>query len=130
MEWATLPLKKYAQFSGRSRRKEYWSFFLLYLVSLIVASIIDNILGLANELTGYGPISVLVILGLFVPSLAAGVRRLHDTDRSGWWLLISFIPILGTIVLIVFLATEGTRGPNRYGEDPKGFGAEQAAAVF
>jgi uncharacterized membrane protein YhaH (DUF805 family) len=118
MEWATLPLRRFAQFSGRSRRKEYWMFFLLTLASFIVASIIDNAAGLADEEYGVGPVYGLVALGLFIPSLAVSVRRLHDTGRSGWWLLLSLIP-LGALVLLYFYASNGEAGPNRFGPDPK-----------
>lgn len=121
MEWATLPLKKYAQFEGRSRRKEYWSFFLLMLGVYIVAGMIDGILGLAGMVLGlYGPLSLVAAVALFVPSLAVGVRRLHDTGRSGWWLLIGLIPLVGGLVLLYFMVIEGTPGPNEYGPDPKG----------
>jgi uncharacterized membrane protein YhaH (DUF805 family) len=118
MEWATLPLQKYADFTGRSRRKEYWSFFLLYLAVMIVASIIDAMLGFGSLLFLYGPLATLAVLALIVPSLAVGARRLHDTGRSGWWLLIAFVPLIGGIVLLVFFATEGMRGDNLYGPDP------------
>lgn len=131
MEWATLPFKKFADFNGRSRRKEYWSFVLLYIVCLVAAVIVEGVLGMSGAVGGfYGPLSVLLILVFFVPALAVSVRRLHDTERSGWWVLISFIPFIGGLVLLVFTVLEGTRGPNRFGPDPKGFDAESAAAVF
>jgi uncharacterized membrane protein YhaH (DUF805 family) len=120
MEWATLPLKRYAQFTGRARRKEYWSFFLLILAAYIVAGIVDGILGMSTLVGGvYGPLTLLTALFFFIPSLAVGVRRLHDTNRSGWWILIGFIPLIGALVLIYFFILEGTRGPNQYGPDPK-----------
>jgi uncharacterized membrane protein YhaH (DUF805 family) len=119
MEWAVLPLKKYAVFTGRARRKEYWLFVLLSFGLYIVASILDGIAGMAGTVGGvYGPIMVAVALGLLVPSIAVGIRRLHDTDRSGWWLLIALIPFVGSIVLLVFMILEGTRGANRFGPDP------------
>jgi len=119
MEWATLPLKKYAEFTGRSRRKEYWLFVLLTLGIYIVAGIVDSIMGLAGMVGGlYGPVMLIVALGLLIPSIAVAMRRLHDTDRSGWWLLIAFIPFIGSIVLLIFFVLEGTRGPNRFGPDP------------
>ncbi|QAY75883.1 DUF805 domain-containing protein [Sphingosinicella sp. BN140058] len=131
MEWATLPFKKFADFNGRSRRKEYWSFVLLYVVCLVAAIIVEGVLGMSGAVGGvYGPLSALLILVFFVPALAVSVRRLHDTDRSGWWVLISIIPLIGGLVLLVFTVMEGTRGPNRFGADPKGFDAESAAAVF
>jgi uncharacterized membrane protein YhaH (DUF805 family) len=129
MEWATLPLKKYADFTGRARRKEYWSFFLLCLVGAVVLSLIDGILGMGGMIGGvYGPLTTLFLLALLVPSIAVGVRRLHDTDRSGWWILIAFVPFIGGLVLLVFYVLEGTRGPNQYGPDPKaGEGAAPSA---
>lgn len=127
MEWATLPLKKYADFTGRSRRKEYWSFFLLCLVGAVVLSLVDGILGMGGMIGGvYGPLTTLFLLALLVPSIAVGIRRLHDTDRSGWWILIALVPFVGGLILLVFYVLEGTRGPNQYGPDPKG--AEGAAA--
>ena len=120
MEWATLPLKRYAEFTGRSRRKEYWMFVLLNSGIFIVASILDDIAGTNGMIAGvYGPITVVVELALLVPSIAVSIRRLHDTDRSGWWLLIGLVPIVGGIVLLVFMVLEGTHGANRFGADPK-----------
>ena len=120
MEWATLPLKRYAQFAGRARRKEYWSFFLLMLAVYVVAGMVDGILGMGGMIGGlYGPLSLLAALFFVIPSFAVGIRRLHDTGRSGWWLLIGFIPLIGALVLIYFFILEGTRGPNQYGADPK-----------
>lgn len=113
---------KYAQFDGRARRKEYWYFaltsFIIYLILYIPA-----IIGLIIEsslLTYLGmTLYVVFALAIFIPSLAVLVRRLHDTEKSGWFILISLIPFVGGIILIVFLFTEGTKGPNKYGEDPK-----------
>ena len=120
MGWATLPLKKYAEFTGRSRRKEYWMFVLLTIGIYVLASILDRIAGMNGLIAGvYGPITTVVELGLLVPSIAVSIRRLHDTDRSGWWLLIGLVPIVGGIVLLVFMVLEGTHGANRFGADPK-----------
>jgi uncharacterized membrane protein YhaH (DUF805 family) len=130
MEWATLPLKKYADFSGRARRKEYWMFTLLLLVAGFVLGIVEGVLGLSGTVGPYGPLSLLFMLAIIVPSIAVGVRRLHDTGRSGWWLLLYFLPIIGAIVLLVFMVLDGTRGPNEYGADPKeGEGGAQRAAI-
>lgn len=118
MEWATLPLKKYADFTGRARRKEYWMFALLVIVASVLIGMIEGILGLGGTLAMYGPLSLLFMLAILIPSISVGVRRLHDTNRSGWWILIGLIPIVGSIVLIVFFVLEGTRGPNQYGPDP------------
>jgi uncharacterized membrane protein YhaH (DUF805 family) len=93
VDWAKRPLQKYADFSGRAPRAEYWWFFLATIIAYILATIIDSILGLNHMVMGvYGPIAVLLWLAVLVPSLAVGVRRLHDTDRSGWWLLAPIIP--------------------------------------
>ena len=106
-------LQNYADFSGRARRQEFWMFSLLQLLAIILASVLDAVLG-------FPILSLIVGLGLFIPALSVSVRRLHDTDRSGFWLLLIFIPVIGAIVLFVFYLLEGTRGPNRFGPDPKG----------
>ncbi|SEM41202.1 Uncharacterized membrane protein YhaH, DUF805 family [Sphingomonas gellani] len=130
--WMILPIKRYFHFGGRSRRKEYWMYFLFTIILGIIAGIIDVLLGFGSaatyaepgrigaSATSSGPISGLVSLGLIIPSISVAFRRLHDTDRSAWWLLLIFIPILGWIALLVFYCQEGTRGPNRFGQDPKG----------
>jgi uncharacterized membrane protein YhaH (DUF805 family) len=107
-------LSKYATFHGRTSRSGYWWFYLFYILVLIGASIVDTAIK-TPILTG------LAVLGLFLPSLAVLVRRLHDTDHSGWWVLISFIPLVGTIVLIVFACTD-SGPPNKYGDGPDGKG--------
>ncbi|MCL4135708.1 UNVERIFIED_CONTAM: hypothetical protein GTU68_008751 [Idotea baltica] len=103
----------YADFSGRARRSEYWYFQLFYVITLLIALAIDFMIGF--------PVAYLIVaLGSIVPALGVMVRRLHDTDKSGWFALISLIPIVGSIALIVFLATDGTPGSNKYGSNPKG----------
>ena len=118
MNWYLGVLKKYAEFNGRARRKEYWMFFLFNLLISIGLSIIDMMTGTVNQ-WGLGLLSGLYGLAVLVPSIAVAVRRLHDTDRSGWWLLISLIPLIGVIVLLVFLLLDGTPGDNKYGASPK-----------
>jgi uncharacterized membrane protein YhaH (DUF805 family) len=180
MHWMLLPLKRYAEFSGRSRRKEYWLFFLavmlfyLALVLLMVLLMGGAILsalggvdangaldanntaagaGMMGAMLGGGIIGIVIVLSwllLLVPSIAVGVRRLHDIDRSGWWLMLGYGPwllsiilaiaqsqamadilnlvsMIGFIVLLVFAVLPGTRGPNRFGPDPKG---EDLSQVF
>ena len=129
MDWMTMPLRRYAEFSGRSRRKEYWMFTLMLVILNVVISLVEGMLGLTGTIGTYGPITLVVFLAVLVPSIAVGVRRLHDTGRSGWWMLIGLIPILGAIVLLIFFVLEGTKGPNEYGPDPKGSGAGEAAAA-
>ena len=98
---------KYAEFVGRARRSEYWWFFLfVILVDLVVSRLSPTL-------------SILATLALFVPNLAVGVRRMHDTGKSGWFLLVGLIPIVGWIIVIVWLATEGDPNPNEYGPSPK-----------
>lgn len=101
----------YANFNGRASRPEYWWWFLFAILVSIAANIIDAILGT-------GVLSILAGLALFLPGLAVGVRRLHDTNRSGWWLLIGLIPLIGLIVLIVFFVQDSDQGENQYGPSP------------
>ena len=180
MEWMLLPLKRYAEFSGRSRRQEFWMFmlgtFLLYFVLMIVAMTIGfGALGMAatggaNAMAGgmvglFASMGLMTVvigvlwLGLLIPTLAVSVRRLHDSDRSGWWLLLYFAPylfstvfkvmavsansgtlvmlagllslvgLIGAIVLLVFYCLPGTPGPNRFGPDPLG-GTAYLAETF
>jgi uncharacterized membrane protein YhaH (DUF805 family) len=112
--WYLAVLKKYAVFEGRAARPEYWWFILVGIVVSIILRIIDGFFG-AHQM---GILGAIYAIGVLVPSLAVAVRRLHDTDRSGWWLLICFVPLIGFIVLIVFLALRGTPGPNRFGAAP------------
>jgi uncharacterized membrane protein YhaH (DUF805 family) len=116
-------LSKYATFSGRARRSEYWWFVLFSLLVTIVAAVIDAAAGLPQT-AGYGPVTILVTLALFLPSLAVTARRLHDTGRSGWWMLLSLIPIGGLVVL--FFALQDSKGPNAWGQSPKALVAQPA----
>ncbi|MCW5623989.1 MAG: DUF805 domain-containing protein [Burkholderiales bacterium] len=120
MNWFMSALKKYAVFSGRSQRSEYWFYILIYMILYVVLSVIDAVLGLYSDHAQIGLLSGLLALGLFIPSIAVAARRLHDTGRTGWWQLIAFIPLIGIIVLIVFLATDSEPGANKYGPNPKG----------
>jgi uncharacterized membrane protein YhaH (DUF805 family) len=102
----------YVGFSGRAARSEYWFWTLFVIVANVIAAIVDALLGL-------GFIEAIVSLGLFLPGIAVSIRRLHDIDRTGWWLLIAFTGV-GLIVLLVFDCIKGTTGPNRFGPDPLG----------
>ena len=119
MNWYLQVLKKYAEFSGRARRKEYWMFTLFNFIFLIVAFILDNILGTAIEDVGYGLFYFLYALAVLIPGLAVSVRRLHDVGKSGWMILISLIPIIGWIWLFVLYDTDSNPGENEYGANPK-----------
>lgn len=113
MEHFLSVVKQYANFEGRARRQEYWMFFLVYILIYIGLVVIDAVLGL-------GFLALIYALALFVPSISVAARRLHDTGRSGWWQLIALIPLIGAIILIVFLAMDSTPGENQYGPNPKG----------
>ena len=122
-----MPFTRYAEFRGRSCRSEYWLFTLLNsgvgILLLVFTGVNAPADGSQSAMSELGALLYLAwVLICFVPSLAVLVRRLHDTDRSGWMALLSFVPIVGIIVVIIFLATRGTDGPNRYGENPLGGG--------
>ena len=121
MNWYLEVLKKYAVFSGRARRKEYWIPFLINVLISMGLFVAEILAGAADKLLGVGVslLGLLYALAFFIPGLAVTVRRLHDTGRSGWWVLVSFIPLIGTIILIVFLATDSNPGANKYGPNPK-----------
>ena len=118
MGWYLDVLKKYAVFSGRARRQEYWMFVLVSSAIALVLAFVDSKIGLMSE-TGYGVLSGVYSLAIFVPALAVAIRRLHDTDRSGMWYLIAFVPIIGPIALLVFCVQDGNAGMNQYGANPK-----------
>lgn len=118
IDWAKRPLQKYADFSGRAPRPEYWWFVLAQIVVLLVAMMLDSLLGTEIGDMGYGFIYLITALALLIPAIAVGVRRLHDTGRSGWWLLIALIPLVGAIILLVFFASKGNPGDNEYGPPP------------
>ncbi len=175
MEWMILPLRKYFQFSGRSRRKEYWMWTLFVIVAGFVLGFVDTMLGFGGEiapvanqspasaiynaLLSNGILSNIFTVFTIIPGIAVGVRRLHDVDRSGWWLLSWVAPLLimsallfsgngeGAAVLViggiavlaaavlgimifVWDCTDGTHGPNRFGDDPKDDGMENLAETF
>jgi len=119
MNWFLAAVKKYAVFSGRSRRREYWFFALFYFLISIGLVIIDMFAGTLSAEAGVGLFSGLFGLAMIIPSLAVGVRRLHDIGKSGWWLLIGLVPIIGAIVLIVFAFMDSQPGTNAWGPNPK-----------
>jgi uncharacterized membrane protein YhaH (DUF805 family) len=106
---------KYATLAGRASRSEYWYFFLFYLLANAVTAILDTALFRGS---GFSPLNSITALVLLAPSLAVGVRRLHDTGRSGWWMLLLLVPLIGQIVLIVWFCTRGDPQPNRFGPPP------------
>ncbi len=110
---------KYADFKGRATRAEYWYFVLFYIILSLVAGFLDALINPDNFNAGMGIISTIYMFALLVPSIAVAVRRLHDTNKSGWWILIGFIPIIGTIWFIVLMVKDSTSGTNKYGPNPK-----------
>ena len=143
MEWMLMPLKRYADFSGRSQRQEYWLFYL-FTILLYCASVVllVGLGGISEAATGNGKegpilgvtigalLIILLYLGLFIPTLAVQVRRFHDQDLSGWFVLLGFIPYLGWLIMVIFMCIDGTAGANRFGPDPKGRGGTREAEIF
>ena len=120
MKWYLKVIKQYADFSGRARRIEYWMYLLFNIIFLFAAAILDNILGLKfSPEIPYGFIYMIYALAVFIPGLAVTVRRLHDVDKIGWFVLLAFIPLVGAIWLLILYCTEGTPGTNQYGVNPK-----------
>ena len=116
MKWMFLPLKRIGDFRGRSRRREFWMFTLFEVAVICATGFVDRSLGATSDEGIIGP---LVVLAFMVPSVMVSIRRLHDTDRSGWWIWVSLVPVLGSLALLALFCMEGTGGTNRYGEDPK-----------
>ncbi|MFT3793207.1 DUF805 domain-containing protein [Flavobacterium sp.] len=123
MNWYLKVLKQFADFNGRARRKEYWMFVLFYCIFMVVATMIDGGLGINIGPSPYGYITVAYLLAMIVPSIAVAVRRLHDVGKSGWFILVCLIPVIGSIWLLVLLAKEGDAVDNQYGPNPKGTNA-------
>lgn len=128
MTYMFLPLKRYFDFKGRSRRKEYWLFLLMQLVLLIGPIFLAGLFsGRVRSTDGssdpilqtFFSLFPLVFALLIIPNLAVTVRRFHDQDKSGWMCLLNFIPLVGGFIVLGLMFVEGTRGPNEYGEDPK-----------
>ena len=122
MNWYLAVFRKYAVFSGRARRREYWIFTLVNFAVLCVITVIEGVMGLAVG-SPQSAISILYGLAVLLPELAVFVRRLHDTGRSGWWLLLGLLPVLGAIVLLVFAFQDSQPGENLFGPNPKSAGA-------
>ncbi len=138
MSWYFEVLKKYADFSGRARRKEFWMFALVNFIIMIVLAVLMAISTAVNGQQASGLTYLLMIifgvyyLAVLVPSIAVAVRRLHDTNKSGWWLLAGIIPIvnsIGGIVLLVFYCLDSEAGPNKWGPNPKGVQAASTTAT-
>jgi uncharacterized membrane protein YhaH (DUF805 family) len=122
MKWFLNVLQHYADFSGRARRKEYWMFVLFYVIFALVAAGIDRAITLQTNHVNRGsvlPVFSCYIYTMYLPFLTVTVRRLHDTGRSGWWILINLVPVIGNIWVLVLTLQKGQQDSNRYGLDPK-----------
>lgn len=119
MNWYLAVLQNYAGFGGRARRQEYWYFVLFNLIIGIVLGIIDGVAGSQIGDSSVGLLGAVYNLGIFIPSIAVAMRRLHDTGRSGWWLLIGIVPLIGWLVLLFFMVQDSQPGGNQYGPNPK-----------
>ncbi len=115
IDWFKKGLRNYVNFSDRARRKEYWYFFLVQMGLIIAAMVLDAIIFSSET----GLFYIIVVLGLFLPGIAVSIRRLHDTNRSGWWFLISIVPLIGSIILLVFMASDTKRETNQWGPPAK-----------
>ena len=118
MQWYLKVIKNYLGFSGRAHRTEFWMFVLVNLVICIVIGMVEGVLGIRSAETGVGPLTSLYSLAVLLPSIAVAIRRLHDIGRSGWWLLIGFVPVVGGLVLLVFYCLDSVPD-NEYGPNPK-----------
>lgn len=118
MNWYLAVINKYADFSGRARRKEYWMFFLFNIIISFAVGLVGGLIGGRNGLFALS-LPALYTLFIFLPSLAVTVRRLHDTNRSGWWVLVTFVPFIGALVLFVFTILDSDPEANTYGPNPK-----------
>lgn len=119
MGWYLAVIKDYAVFDGRAGRSEYWMFFLINLLIAIALAVLDGVIGTLDMFAGIGLLGLLYALAVLLPSIGVAIRRLHDTGRSGWWLLVGFIPLVGGIILLVLLVLKGTDGDNAYGPPPR-----------
>ncbi len=120
MYWFIKAMKQYADFKGRAQRAEYWYFSLFYILIYIAALFIDELLGTkSRHKDGTGLFVFLTVLALLVPALAVSARRMHDIGKSGWWLLISLIPIIGSLMFLAFAVRDSEPGTNRFGASPK-----------
>jgi len=119
MKWYFQALRKYAVFAGRAGRKEFWTFGLIQVLIFFALKRIDFLIGTVDHDSGVGLVSAVYELATLLPVIAVAVRRLHDTNRSGWWYFIIFIPVFGIVQLLIFAAQGSQMGENRYGPDPR-----------
>jgi uncharacterized membrane protein YhaH (DUF805 family) len=119
LNWYLEVLKKYTVFDGRAGRPEYWYFVLFNIIVSFVLGFVDGVLGTVSSGARVGLLGGIYSLAVLLPSIGVGIRRLHDINRSGWWLLIGLVPLVGWIILIIWAATASDAGPNQYGPGPE-----------
>ena len=119
MEWYFTVLRKYADFDGRARRKEYWMYQLVNFAVVMILYVSDAFAAIFDTGLGIGVLTIGYSLAVLIPGLAVQVRRLHDTGRSGWWIFVGLVPVIGAFALLAFMLIEGDAGANEYGDDPK-----------
>lgn len=119
MNWYLAVLRKYTVFDGRASRTEYWMYTLVNVLVIIALAIVDRMLGLTLA-HGFGLLGSIYGLAVLLPGIGVCIRRLHDSGRSGWWVLIALVPLVGGIVLLVFMVLDSQPGDNDYGPNPKG----------
>lgn len=119
MDYLFTAFKRYAEFSGRSRRLEFGMFQVLVIVVSVVLAFLEADSGIDDPNFGSGPLSIIFTLAILIPAIALGVRRLHDFNASGWWYLLVLIPVVNIVLMLVLLFKRGTEGINRFGPDPK-----------
>ena len=119
MNWYLEAFKKYAVFQGRAGRKDYWFFVLFNIIVSMVLGYIDRLTGTFVADTGFGILSAVYTLAVILPGISVSVRRLHDTGRSGWWFLVTIVPVLGFFVFLYFMILESDPGSNKYGALPR-----------
>jgi len=124
MNWFIKALKQYADFKGRARRKEFWLFILFYFIFYVLAVVLDNVLGITIDYMYVGPVTSMFSLVMIIPNLSVTVRRLHDIGKSGWFIFIGLIPVIGSIWLLVLMFKNSQSGTNEYGPNPKEIVAE------
>lgn len=119
MNWYLDVLRKYAVFSGRARRKEYWYFHLFNILVAFFVGVLDVVFGTFDPELALGYLSTIYVFTILIPTIAVAIRRLHDIGRSAWWLLLVFIPLIGSVVLFIFMLLDSNPGHNQYGDNPK-----------
>ena len=119
MDYYISVLRNYAVFEGRARREEYWYFVLFNVIAVVLLNFLDGFFGMQDKETQKGLLTTVYTIAVLVPSIAVAVRRLHDTNRSGWWILLYLIPLLGALVLFIFFVFDSEKETNEYGVNPK-----------